>query len=497
MQRTAFTLAATLLLLVALSHAQGTAPATPLMVVTREGRRPVPTTMVGGREFIALDELAALTRGTLREDPATGGITLTVQGRTIVISPDQPMAWVDGRVVSVPTSAIRAGRRWMVPLDFIPRALAPVAGQRMEWRRGSRLLLMGDVRLPHVTARIEVAASGTRVAIDLTPAVPVQISQESGTIVLHVDADALDLALPAQGGGLVERVRGGDDPRTIVVALAPGAGVPRVTTTARDGTAGVTVDVPPASTAAEPAAPAVAPAPQAAAAVVPSRTGVRVIAIDPGHGGEDSGVRAADGALEKAITLDIARRLRTAIEARLGLSVVLTRDDDRAIAVDARAATANNSKADLFISLHLNASPSPKASGAEIYRLRVDEAVEAARRDAAADAVTLPTVGGGDRRIAIIRWDLAQARHVEASSVLSGLVRAALAAEGIALAPDAEREGPLRVLQPADMPAVLIELAYLSNPDQAASAASDTFQANVVEALYDAIVRFRDHEGAR
>ena len=90
---------------------------------------------------------------------------------------------------------------------------------------------------------------------------------------------------------------------------------------------------------------------------------IRTIAIDPGHGGDDEGVKGAGGTKEKDLTLAVARRVKAAIEARLGIRVLLTRDDDRNVPLDERTAMANNNKADLFISLHANASlrPAPPA----------------------------------------------------------------------------------------------------------------------------------------
>ena len=84
--------------------------------------------------------------------------------------------------------------------------------------------------------------------------------------------------------------------------------------------------------------------------------GVKTIVIDPGHGGEEAGAKGAKGTLEKAVTLSVARRLKSALEARLGARVLLTRVSDGAVGPDERAAVANNNKADLFISLHANAS---------------------------------------------------------------------------------------------------------------------------------------------
>jgi len=153
----AFTLL--LLLLASLPQAQGTAPATPLTLLSRDGRRQVPTIVLSGQELIALDEVASLFQVAVREDTLAGGLTITYRGRTIVVSSDQPMASVSGRVVALPSPAVRSGNRWFVPLDFLPRALAPIYDTRIDLRRASRLLVVGDLRVPRVTARVEVRAA--------------------------------------------------------------------------------------------------------------------------------------------------------------------------------------------------------------------------------------------------------------------------------------------------------------------------------------------------
>src|ERR1043166_6729971 len=135
--------------------AQGTAPPAPLTLVSRDGRRPVATTVLSGQELIALDDLAMLFQVNVREDALAGGITISYRGRTIAASPDQPMASVNGRVVTLPSPIVRSGRRWLVPLEFLPRALAPIYDQPIDLRRASRLLIVGDVGVPRVTAHID------------------------------------------------------------------------------------------------------------------------------------------------------------------------------------------------------------------------------------------------------------------------------------------------------------------------------------------------------
>ena len=143
--------------------------------------------------------------------------------------------------------------------------------------------------------------------------------------------------------------------------------------------------------------------------------------IDPGHGGEDSGVKGAGGAVEKQVTLAVARRVKGAIEGRLGMRVLLTHEDNR-IGADGRAAIANNNKADLFISLHANGSPRPTTRGATIFTLSLDRFGEDARRQSQADREVLQVFGGGTREFSLVEWELAQAAHLDGSQAFASIL---------------------------------------------------------------------------
>ena len=169
-----------ILSLVATSQGQDTNPATPLTLVSREGRRTVPTSLQGGREVVALEDVANLFQVSVKEDALAGGVTVSYRGRTIVASANRPMASVEGRVVSLPSPVIRAGRRWLVPIEFLSVALASIYDQRIELRRTSRLLIVGDVRLPRVTALVESPGPPTRASLDIAPATAVTVTAELG-----------------------------------------------------------------------------------------------------------------------------------------------------------------------------------------------------------------------------------------------------------------------------------------------------------------------------
>ena len=483
------------LLLWSLLQAQGTPPASPLVLITRDARRPVPTVTLSGQELIALDDVASLFGVTVREDALAGGITITYRGRTIVMSADQPMASVSGRVVTLPSPVVRAAnKRALVPVEFLTRALAPIYDQRIELRRNSRLLIVGDLRVPQVGARIDAPGPPTRATLEVIPSGAVSYLTEPGRVVLRIEGDAIDLSAPPAGAGLIEQIRAGDQPTAIVVQLNARAATPRVVQTTAENVTRILIEVPsnvPAETAATPAPPPPPPA-EPPTLVLTSRSALQTIVIDPGHGGDDAGARGPSGVEEKAIALEVARRLRGLIEARLGIRVILTRDDDRAVRADERAALANNTKADLFLSLHANGAPSPMVAGAEVFHLRLDREGEDARRAAQAEAVSLPILGGATREVEVIQWDLAQARHVDASAVLAGMLEEELASR-VTMSPRPLQQAPLRVLVGANMPAALVEMGYLTNPAQEKVVRSEAYQGLVAQAIFNVIVKFREY----
>jgi N-acetylmuramoyl-L-alanine amidase len=352
-------------------------------------------------------------------------------------------------------------------------------------------VLVGDLRVPRVVVRHEPAASSARLTFDATPAAAASVVQEAGRLIVRFDADALDLSIPAvQPQGLVQAVRP-IDAVSLAVDLGPRFGSFRSTTETSGSSARLVVEVlgAPIETAGPP--PPTTPSPSEPPELPdfgPPAAAIRTIVIDPGHGGDEPGVQGRDGTSEKDVTLAVARRLRSVLEGRLGLRVLLTRDDDRTVPIETRTAVANNNKADVFLSLHANASFRPAASGAAIYVAAFDE------RDHAATSLAreqVPVFGGGSRDIEIVLWDLAQTRHLDQSAELARIIEEQFQDRVPLTSPSIDRV-PFRVLESANMPAVLVEMGYLTNDDQERLLASAAFQSTLVQALFEAIVRFRD-----
>jgi len=490
---------------VSLPADQTAAPALPYTVLSRDARRPLAARTIGGQEMFALDDLARLFNLTVREEALAGGLTVGVNGQTIVLSPQQPLASVAGKMISLPAAPVREGRVWYVPVDFVGRALAPIFGSRLELRKPSRLILMGDIRMPRVASHGEVLGSLTRVIFDVAPPTPHTVTQEGSRLLIRFDADALDAALPpTPATDVLQNVRVGDTPQVIALDLGPRFASFRVSDqSATAGAARIVVDliaqteapVPPGTTPPTPQPQPGQPAPGAPPEPpplldLPPAGGLRAIVIDPGHGGDETGAKGPQGILEKNITLAVARRLKAALEGRLGVRVLLTREGDQTVPLDQRAALANNNKADLFLSLHANASLRPTVTGAEVFFLSLAEYGEEAQEAARAESETLPVLGGGNRDIEVVLWDMAQARHIEQSAAFARTVEAALR-ERVPMTPHSLQQAGFRVLVGANMPAVLVEMGFLTNPQQEQRLASDDYQNALVQALVDGIVRYR------
>jgi N-acetylmuramoyl-L-alanine amidase len=461
-------------------------------LLSRDGRRPIAVRTVGNVEMVTLDEIATLLNVTVREDAAAGGIALTMpSGQTVVLSAKQALASIGGRVVSLPAAPVREGKTWLVPIDVIGRAIAPAYVTKLELRKPSRLVIVGDLRVPQVTARHETVGAAARVTFDVQPAAPHSISQETGRLLIRFEAAALDTQLPVTvGRDLVSAIRQGDGPALIVIELGPkfasfkSSDLPGERDGVRFvidlfGAAGTTIE-----TAPQPVEPL--PLPQF------KPTGpLHTIVIDPGHGGDELGATGPGGTLEKDVALSVARRLKAAIEGKFGIRTLLTRDADRTIGLDERAAVANNNKADLFISLHANASVRPSSAGAEVFYLSLTEYGEEAERIARGESESLPVFGGGTREIEVILWEMAQARHIERSAEFATLVEAALR-QRVPMSPHAIQQAPFRVLVGANMPAVLIEMGFLTNAVEERALSAAERQNAIVQALVDAVVKFRE-----
>ncbi len=227
-----------------------------------------------------------------------------------------------------------------------------------------------------------------------------------------------------------------------------------------------------------------------AARGVPSE-GEFVVVIDPGHGGEDMGARGPTGLVEKFVTLDIARRLRDKLSDEMDAVVILTRENDRAISLDDRTAMANHNHADLFVSVHANASRRHRARGAETYFLSYQATDDEARTVAAIENNTIGLDEGMARRdgLELILWDIAQSAFLRESSELAEVIQDNMN-DTLGIANRGIKQAPFKVLMGATMPAVLVEVAFITNADEERRLRDPAFKDRLAQSIQDSIARY-------
>jgi len=215
--------------------------------------------------------------------------------------------------------------------------------------------------------------------------------------------------------------------------------------------------------------------------------GVRTIILDPGHGGTDPGCLDPKGLKEKDFTLDIALKLKAILEAETDLAVVLTRQTDIYVPLETRTVVANQRKADLFVSIHVNAFRQKTRSGIETFFLNFspDPAVnELAARE---NATTTKTIGEMEK---IIRKIAQNSRIIEsrelARKIQAGLV-ASLSKSYTGVKDLGAKGGPFWTLLGSEMPSVLVEVAHLTNPEEAKRLQSPAFRHNIARGIFDGI----------
>jgi N-acetylmuramoyl-L-alanine amidase len=246
-------------------------------------------------------------------------------------------------------------------------------------------------------------------------------------------------------------------------------------------------------TAPPPAAPGATVLPPLAPLPESRKRAAFTVVIDAGHGGEESGAKGPSGLLEKDVTLDVARRLKARLGADDGTAVILTRDDDRKVPLDDRTAVANHEKADLFVSIHANSSRRDSARGSETYFLSYQATDDDARALAALENDTLGIERGvkGQSGLDLVLWDLAQSAFLKESSDLAEEIQDRLN-DTLGVRNRGIKQAPFRVLMGATMPAVLVEIAFISSPEEERHLREAAFKDRIAEAIATSIRKFRE-----
>jgi N-acetylmuramoyl-L-alanine amidase len=353
--------------------------------------------------------------------------------------------------------------------------------------------------------RLSSVAGGTRLEVAVSDAVTDSLFtlDNPSRVVLDLKPASLDrqLRLPV-AQGLVHQIRVGPrdggglrivlevDRQVVARRLPPAGGDRRLVLELTAGEPVRATPAPVATAAAVPPTPAVAAAP---APVQPQPTrqlpAARdlVIAVDAGHGGEDPGATGRDGTHEKNVTLAVAKVLAARINAEHGMRAVLTRDGDYFVPLRERIHRARVAQADLFVSVHADAVRDPNVAGSSVYVLSARGATnEAAKwladRENAADLVGGVSLDNKDNVLASVLLDLSQSAAMSSSMVAAEKVLTELNQVGEVRKARVQQAGFV-VLKSPDIPSLLIETAYITNPGEERRLRDEKYQSRLADAI--------------
>ena len=411
--------------------------------------------------------------------------TIRAQNARLVLTRNSGLISVNDQIVILKSPVLRENNQWLVPLDFLPQGLGRITGLEFRNRAGTNRVFVGGVKPSELVMNAQTLGPVTRLTLRSETPIKLSVSRD----------DAQKRAILKIEPGPIDPLRARLDLRDRLIAsiaFDDADGSPKLVvesnevigdvriTAAEDNhvyfvdfaRTAVTEAAPPPT----PPAPSAPGAPGVDARPDPNRPlrGVRVVVIDPGHGGTDAGTAGA-GALEKDLTLAIARRLRTALQSRLGATVLLTRDSDVALSNEARSAVANNNQADLFISLHIGYSSNKLDSGSSVYVMKDDFATKFSPT-AAGDRLFLP-------------WYMGYRSSRNASLQLARAIQEDLI-EAVPGWKFPLRSGPIAVLSSATMPALALELGNLNNSVNTQAMLDAAFQARLAGTIAAAIERY-------
>ena len=214
------------------------------------------------------------------------------------------------------------------------------------------------------------------------------------------------------------------------------------------------------------------------------------IVIDPGHGGHDTGTIGPNGLEEKDLVLDVAKRLGRLLETRLGAEVIYTRKDDTFIPLETRTAIANQEQADLFISIHANSSHDPDARGIETYYLNFTsspDALEVAARENAVSESSIHQLQDLVKKIAL-KEKIEESR--EFASDVQGSLYSGLSTRNSGLRDRGVKKAPFIVLIGANMPSILAEISFVSNPQDERRLETAEYRQRIAESLYRGVSKY-------
>jgi N-acetylmuramoyl-L-alanine amidase len=452
---------------------------------TPSGDRLVTITHVEGQTFFAADDVMAALGGSVTPDGT--GFKATLNNNLAAFGPDSRFGVIRDELIEMPSTPVVVAGRPYVPWQFFQGFLGKTADMDVTWDPVGRVLLARPAQHTIVGVQLSVAniQGISKVVVGLTAPTEYAIVKDQMSYTIHFKTP-IRAPFPEQSYDDVyvgKATFTGNDLRLDLKAPDVAADAYRL-----DNPFRIVLDFHKVA-----AGPNTIPG-----NLNPSRPvdtpGIHTIVIDPGHGGKEVGAIGPRGLMEKDATLTLCRRLADNLENKLKTRVILTRTDDSLVPLDQRTAIANQYKADLFLSVHMNAAVVKGAHGSETYFLSLEASDELAKKAAEVENAAAKTASAETADLKLILWDLAQQEYLNESSRFAQAVQ-----EEMNRATHVQNRGvkqaPFKVLVGATMPAALVEVGFITNPDEESKLQNADFQKLVVDALTTAVERYKtDYE---
>jgi N-acetylmuramoyl-L-alanine amidase len=442
----------------------------------------LPTVVYEGRNYVELSRVADILKSQLDAGPESTQARLRTSTHVVTFTRNWARILIDGAPVVLDAPVrVRKGA-WLVPETFVeqvgPRLAAARPAPAPPASPAAALATLEELRTRSYP-------SFTRVVLETSAPITHRVEPGAGGKELRV-------RLPGLAGG--PRSESIDD-GFIAEAVLERAGADAVLRMTFEGAAGELR----ASTLADPPrlvldfARPVEPAARGQQAFTPLRT----IVLDAGHGGHDSGAVGPGGLMEKELVLDITRRVARLLDDRLGVKVKLSRAGDHFVPLRDRTSYANRERADLFVSIHANAHRVAASEGVEVYFLSSEATDNAARQLAAAENSVVqlekPPAGRGTGRSEILKtmlWDLAQAEFQAESSRLAETVLDAMTA-ALRIPNRGVKQAGFYVLGGAAMPAILVEIGFVTNPREERRMKDPRYRDEIARAIFNGLAEYK------
>lgn len=408
-------------------------------------------------ELVDLLGLLQLLQVKVGFSAASGSYVASSESHEVHFTPGGSLAVVDGELVSLPGPVRTLENHVVASLETASTLLRPLGFRLVGNSAAFTVVAAGQ--LPLLEASLQVAGETATLNLTGFPGKPQLVVEASALRLLF--PQRVQLAASPAGEGVLTGVQVGE--RELRFQLAAGWQVAGSELSETQGRVFLRW--------------------KPAAAPVKGREPRRqpLVVLDPGHGGEDEGAKGPGGLVEKNLTLAVARLLAAELQ-KAGVTVRLTREGDESLSLAERVALANRLQADCFVSVHANAAPARGARGAETYFMSPEASDTQAAQAAAQENVV-------DNSVQLILWELAHVANLEASSRLALELQTRLN-QLSGLRDRGVKQAPFAVLTGATMPAVLVEVGFLSNPEEELRLASPAEQARLASTLAEGILAY-------